>query len=98
MDGDPTKNLKAFEKIVRYMHDKDIGYGAVNHPKDRDPVCGYLGIIGDVCPRCGRREGEPMSIEMYNRIKGYANVGNAETLGYHAGSREEEKDRKPLSI
>ena len=69
IDGDPTKNLKAFEKVVRYMHDKGIGYGAINHPIDRDPVCGYQGIIGDVCPRCGRRDGEPMSLEVWNRLK-----------------------------
>lgn len=48
MDGDPTKNLLAFEKIVRAMHDADMGYGAINHPVDRDPVCGYNGIINDV--------------------------------------------------
>lgn len=92
MDGDPTKNLKAFMKIVRYMHDKGVGYCAINHPVDRDPVCGYTGIIGDVCPRCGRRENEPMTMEMYERIKGYANVGNADTLGVH-GNPDEEADR-----
>lgn len=32
MDGDPTKNLPAFEKVVRAMHDAHIGYGAINHP------------------------------------------------------------------
>ena len=53
MDGDPTKNLPAFEKIVRAMHDANMGYGAINHPVDRDPVCGYNGIINDVCPKCG---------------------------------------------
>ena len=58
MDGDPLKNLKAFEAIVRCMHDCGIGYGSVNHPVDRDPVCGYNGIIDDVCPRCGRSEKE----------------------------------------
>ena len=41
MDGDPTKNLDAFEKVVRYMHDVGIGYGSINHPVDRDPDCGY---------------------------------------------------------
>ena len=58
MDGDPTKNLKAFEAIVRCMHDSGIGYGSVNHPVDRDPVCGYNGIIDNVCPKCGRSEAE----------------------------------------
>lgn len=94
MDGDPSKNLKAFEKVVRYMHDKGIGYGAINHPVDRDPVCGYTGIIGDTCPRCGRKDGEPMTMEMWNKIKGYANAGNADTLGYH-GDPYEEDDRTP---
>ncbi|WP_302968645.1 anaerobic ribonucleoside triphosphate reductase [Megamonas funiformis] len=56
MDGDPTKNLTAFEAIIRCMHDNGIGYGSVNHPVDRDPVCGYTGIINGVCPKCGRSE------------------------------------------
>lgn len=56
MDGDPTKNLTAFESIIRCMHDNGIGYGSVNHPVDRDPVCGYTGIINGVCPKCGRSE------------------------------------------
>ena len=55
MDGDPTKNLEAFEAIIRHMKECGIGYGSINHPVDRDPVCGYNGIIGDVCPHCGRR-------------------------------------------
>ena len=58
MDGDPTKNLKAFEAVIRCMHDSGIGYGSVNHPVDRDPICGYNGIIDNVCPKCGRSEKE----------------------------------------
>lgn len=94
MDGDPTTNLKAFEKIVRCMHDKDAGYFAINHPVDRDPICGYVGIIDDECPRCGRKEGEPMTMEMWDKLHGYMNVGNADTLGYH-GDPAEEADRLP---
>lgn len=97
IDGDPTKNIKAFDKIVDYMHDKGAGYFSINHPVDRDPVCGYVGIIGDVCPRCGRREGEPMTMEMWNKIHGYMNVGNADTLGV-TGNPEEEADRVPNDI
>lgn len=97
MDGDPTKNIKAFEKVVKYMYDKNAGYMAVNHPVDRDPVCNYVGIIGDTCPRCGRRDGEPMTLEMWHRIKGFANAGNAETLGYH-GNILEENDRMTNDI
>jgi len=61
LDGDPTQNLDAFEKIVRYMAEVGIGYGSINHPVDRDPVCGFVGVIGDVCPRCGRSEGHAIS-------------------------------------
>ncbi|MBR2214772.1 MAG: anaerobic ribonucleoside triphosphate reductase [Selenomonadaceae bacterium] len=56
MDGDPSLNLKAFETIVRAMHDADMGYFSINHPVDRDPVCGYTGIIANECPHCHRRE------------------------------------------
>jgi len=63
LDGDPSENIEAFEKVVRIMKETGIGYGAINHPVDRDPVCGYVGVIGDVCPGCGRREGEAVSID-----------------------------------
>ena len=59
LDGDPSQNLPAFEAVIRKMHDEGIGYGSVNHPVDRDPVCGYSGIIkGERCPHCGRLEGD----------------------------------------
>ena len=57
LDGDLTQNLEAFEQIVRYMKESGIGYGSINHPVDRDPVCGYTGIMGEICPKCGRRDG-----------------------------------------
>jgi ribonucleoside-triphosphate reductase (formate) len=50
------QNVEAFEKVVRYMHDKNIGYSSINHPVDRDPICGYTGIIANECPHCGRKE------------------------------------------
>lgn len=56
MDGDPTKNVKVFEKLIRAMHDSDMGYFSINHPVDRDPVCGYTGIINSECPHCHRKE------------------------------------------
>ncbi len=58
LDGDPTQNLEAFEQIIRCMKESGIGYGSINHPVDRDPVCGYTGIIKDLCPCCGRKEFE----------------------------------------
>lgn len=63
LDGDAANNVEAFEKVVRIMKEAGIGYGAINHPVDRDPVCGYVGVIGDVCPRCGRHENEAVSVE-----------------------------------
>lgn len=56
MDGNASANLEAFEKVIRYMKEQGVGYGSINHPIDRDPVCGYNGIIGDCCPSCGRME------------------------------------------
>lgn len=94
MDGDPAKNVKAFEKVVQYAYDHDIGYFAVNHPVDRDSVCGYVGIIGDVCPRCGRRDGEPMTEEMWEKLHNkYAYTPNASSCGY-CGDPNEERDRQ----
>lgn len=91
LDGDPTKNLDAFEKVIRAMHDAGIGYGSVNHPIDRDPVCGYNGIIGDVCPKCGRHEGENGGkFERIRRITGYL-VGTLDR--FNDAKRAEEKDR-----
>lgn len=77
MDGDTSRNLEAFEKIIRYMKECGIGYGSINHPVDRDPVCGYNGIIYDVCPYCGRREHD-IVVEHIKRIKmgGHCNEGN----------------------
>ena len=89
MDGDPSKNLEAFEKIVRHMHDCGIGYGSINHPVDRDPVCGYNGIIGDSCPNCGRKEGGK-KFERIRRITGYL-VGTLDR--WNNGKQAEEKDR-----
>ena len=68
LDGDTASNVDAFEKVIRIMKEAGIGYGAINHPVDRDPVCGYVGVINDVCPKCGRREFEGVSIETINSI------------------------------
>ncbi|MBQ8835056.1 MAG: anaerobic ribonucleoside triphosphate reductase [Oscillospiraceae bacterium] len=69
LDGDTARNVEAFEAVVRCMHDCGVGYGSINHPVDRDPVCGYVGIIGDVCPRCGRREGEEIAPERVEELR-----------------------------
>ena len=69
LDGDTARNVEAFESVVRCMHDFGIGYGSINHPVDRDPICGYVGIIGDVCPRCGRREGEEIPAQRIEELR-----------------------------
>ncbi len=63
LDGDVASNVDAFEKVIRIMKESGIGYGAINHPVDRDPVCGYVGVINDVCPGCGRHEFEGIPVE-----------------------------------
>ena len=90
MDGDTSQNLKAFEKIVRCMKESGIGYGSINHPVDRDPVCGYNGIIGDTCPGCGRKETPDQPFERVRRITGYL-VGTLDK--WNDAKRAEERDR-----
>ncbi|MBE6730981.1 MAG: anaerobic ribonucleoside triphosphate reductase [Ruminococcaceae bacterium] len=69
LDGDTCKNIDAFESIIRCMKEAGIGYGSVNHPVDRDPVCGYNGIIDEVCPRCGRHDGEGIPLSKLQELK-----------------------------
>jgi len=92
MDGNPADNLEAFEKVVKYMQESGIGYGSVNHPVDRDPVCGYTGFIKDECPNCGRREDDENlpGFERIRRITGYL-VGTVDR--FNDAKRAEERDR-----
>lgn len=68
LDGDTASNVDAFERVIRIMKEAGIGYGAINHPVDRDPVCGYVGVINDVCPKCGRHEFEGVPMEKITSI------------------------------
>lgn len=91
LDGDLVKNIDAFEMVVRKMKECGIGYGSINHPVDRDPICGFTGVIGDQCPKCGRIEGSnDMGFERIRRITGYL-VGTMDK--WNDGKRAEEKDR-----
>ena len=96
MDGDPSKNLEAFEQVVRCMKESGIGYGSINHPVDRDPVCGYTGIIDNQCPSCGRTEDDgELGFERVRRITGYL-VGTMDK--WNDAKVAEEKDRVKHSI
>lgn len=90
LDGDVTKNIKAFEKIIRLMKEKGMGYGSINHPVDRDPVCGYCGVIGNVCPGCNRTEEDGVKFERIRRITGYL-VGTTDR--FNNAKQKEERDR-----
>ncbi len=102
LDGDMSANPEAFESVIRHMRFCDIGYGSINHPVDRDPICGYAGVIGDTCPVCGRSDmaasehadfaglGEGVPFERIRRITGYL-VGTMDR--WNDAKRAEERDR-----
>ena len=89
IDGDASQNLEALEDIVRAMKEADMGYGAINHPVDRDPICGYSGTIEDTCPNCGRKE-DLVPFDRMRRITGYL-IGTLNM--WNDAKRSEEKDR-----
>jgi ribonucleoside-triphosphate reductase len=90
LDGDPSKNLEAFEKIIKFMAEKGIGYGSINHSVDYDPLCKYVGIINDECPKCGRRETKEQPFDRIRRITGYL-VGTLER--FNDAKRKEVSER-----
>lgn len=96
LDGDPCKNLDAFEQVVRCMKESGVGYGSINHPVDRDPVCGYTGIIDNECPHCHRTEEDgDQGFERIRRITGYL-VGTMDN--WNDAKTAEEKDRVKHSL
>ncbi len=91
LDGDPMENLDAFEQVIRCMKESGVGYGSINHPVDRDPVCGYTGIIGNECPCCHRTEDDGQGkFERIRRITGYL-VGTLDS--FNDAKRAEVDDR-----
>ncbi len=95
LDGDTTKNLDSFESVIRMMRENNIGYGAINHPVDRDPVCGYTGIINDFCPECNRTEHTGPNFERIRRITGYL-VGTLDRFNDAKRSETEERVKHSL--
>lgn len=92
LDGDPSDNLEAFETVIKAMKDLGIGYGSINHPVDRDPICGFSGVIAsNICPVCGRNEDESdVKFERIRRITGYL-VGTVDR--FNNAKKAEVKDR-----
>ena len=91
LDGDASKNPQALESVIRHMHKRNIGYGSINHAVDHDPVCGFVGIINDECPKCGRREEkEGIKFNRIRRITGYL-VGTLDR--FNDAKRKEVEER-----
>lgn len=72
ISGDPSKNVEAFQSLVEYMAESDMGYFSINHPVSHDPVCGYTGHFEDVCPRCGRHNGEGVEVGKLLSLMSYS--------------------------
>ena len=68
IDGDATHNPEAVMQIVDLMDKYNIGYGSVNHNRNRCMVCGYEDSQEDLkeCPKCGST-----AIDKLQRITGY---------------------------
>lgn len=90
LDGNASKNPEAIMQIVRTMKESEIGYGSINHPVDRCPICGFGGIIGNKCPECRVRESDGVQFERIRRITGYL-VGTMDR--WNSAKKAEEKDR-----
>ena len=71
LNGDPSKNVKAFMDLVKYAESKDMGYFSINHAVDRCPVCNYVGVIDDACPRCGFSEEAGVDLEKLKELQKY---------------------------
>lgn len=68
IDGDATHNPQAIVDIVNLIDKNNIGYGSVNHNRNRCMDCGYEDATDDlyVCPKCGST-----AIDKLQRITGY---------------------------
>ena len=85
LDGEAKKNPGVILKLVRTMHDEEIGYGSINHPVDTCNSCGYRGIIYDKCPVCQNDQ-----ISRLRRITGYL-TGSLDS--WNSAKQAEEADR-----
>ena len=87
IDGDATHNPQAIMDIVDLMDKYDIGYGSVNHNRNRCMDCGYEDASEDLheCPECHGH-----NIDKLQRITGYL-VGTTDR--WNSGKLAELRDR-----
>ena len=87
IDGDATHNPEAIYKVVDLMDELNLGYGSVNHNRNRCLDCGHEDAIENeqACPECGS-----LHIDKLQRITGYL-VGTTDR--WNSGKLAELKDR-----
>ena len=87
LDGDATHNPDCIMQTVDLMHKYNIGYGSVNHTRNRCLDCGFENADKDMdkCPRCGSE-----AIDTIQRITGYL-VGSVNN--WNSAKKAELKDR-----
>ena len=87
IDGDATHNPEVISNVVDMMDKLNIGYGSVNHNRNRCMDCGYENADAklDVCPKCGSQH-----IDKLQRITGYL-VGTTDR--WNQGKLAELNDR-----
>ena len=68
IDGDATHNPEAIMKVVDMMDQYNIGYGSVNHNRNRCLDCGHENSTKNLeeCPKCGSK-----NLDKLQRITGY---------------------------
>ncbi|MFD7524960.1 anaerobic ribonucleoside triphosphate reductase [Paenibacillus chitinolyticus] len=90
LNGNARNNLPAFVKIIKFALSRQVSYFSINHPIDRCSACGYEGIIGAVCPGCGRHE-KDVHIRRLRRVTGYL-TGDYQTR-FNGAKQAEVRDR-----
>lgn len=87
MDGDATHNVEAIMDVVALIDKHNIGYGSINHNRNRCLHCGYEDAADNLkeCPHCGSTE-----IDKLQRITGYL-VGTTDR--WNSGKLAELNDR-----
>ena len=87
IDGDATHNPQVIMSVVDMMDQLDMGYGSVNHNRNRCMDCGYENADDHLekCPKCGST-----NIDKLQRITGYL-VGTTDR--WNSGKLAELNDR-----